>query len=173
MTRERKNKKAALLTGALFVLALGLLLFSTIGGARAALNPDPQTFSTFIHTDSIGISLSGDEAAQGTYLSSGKQWYPGKENAGVLSVANDGEIDEYVRVTLYRSWYDPQKRATDTGRDPSLIDLQVTGDWIRVDSENKETITLYYPRPLTPGESVAVMDGVTVSSSVTSVMDVQ
>lgn len=97
----QKSRRFSLVTGVLFVLAIGLLQFSTIGGARAALNIESDTFKSAIHTQNLSVALSTDDVV-GEFLGGAGEWQPGvtyqgdKGNASVSAI-NDGSItNEYV-----------------------------------------------------------------------------
>lgn len=191
----------------LFVLAAGLLLFSTIGGARAAFIAVSQTYAGHLEMYDIGVSLlekcEGDEEArevatrrsyskntEDTFVdeeskplleganflgtdSTGKinNFLPGKVYKEEISVANTGNIDEYVRVTLYRYWIDASgnknftsnaKGTSTQGLAPELIKLELanTDSWlfdndvVEKDSKTEEKMVFYYNKVLKAGESL-------------------
>ena len=122
----------------------------------------------------------------------------GKYYDDVLTVKNDGVIPQYVRVTLYRYWQyenngdgdgkaslndldfrtengylNAETNATEKALilDPTLIQLDLnTDDWRIVEtSTNGESITLYYPKVLAPGETTPpLMKGLSVSNDAKS-----
>lgn len=119
----------------LFVAAGGLLLFSTIGAARALPQYISETYSGHVEMYDIGVSLleNGERVAWRDYKddSEGDNWdetnttptkvgillnkllgkdeefVPGKAYPEEISVENTGTINEWVRVTLYKYWLDP------------------------------------------------------------------
>lgn len=121
----------------LFVTAAGLLLFSTIGGARAAFLAISETYSGQVEMYDIGVSLmeksAHDEEAEivayrnyvknsqdewtetpgkvgkllENLLASNEEFVPGKTYSEEISVKNTGTINEWVRVTIYKYWLDP------------------------------------------------------------------
>ncbi|MDO5476544.1 MAG: hypothetical protein Q4F43_05455 [Eubacteriales bacterium] len=187
-------------TVALFVLAAGLLLFSTIGGARAAFIAISETYQGHIEMYDIGVSLlescekggvrevarrnhiknsedEWDEAslslvAPEHFLGETGEFIPGKVYKEELSVANTGNIDEYVRVTVYKYWRDPSgekvlntddaKTATVNGftqnLSPALIDLHLTNtnSWLLDEkATTEERIVVYYNKVLPAGEDLS------------------
>lgn len=124
-------------TIALFGLAAGLLLFSTIGSAWAALRIFSETYKGHIETYDIGVTLmeksalddaaravgsrdhihdsqdewdstSGGLLEEGHFLAEGEAFIPGKAYQEEISCANTGTIDSYVRITLYKYWVNPE-----------------------------------------------------------------
>ena len=125
----------------LFVAAGGLLLFSTIGAARALPQYISETYSGHVDMLDIGVSLleksAHDDKAKivafrdykdttegdnwdetntptkvgpllGNLLAKGEEFVPGKTYTEEISVQNTGTINEWVRVTLYKYWLDPE-----------------------------------------------------------------
>ena len=84
---------------------------------------------------------------------------PGKAYKENLSVTNSGNINQYVRVTIYKYWLDQDgNKMTDLS--PDLIDLHLVNlgtDWI-VDEEaaTPERTVLYYNKLLyAEGEGIS------------------
>ena len=77
----------------------------------------------------------------------------GKKYEEKLTVKNSGAIDEYVRVSIVKSWTDKDGNKV-TSLSPKLIDLGLTGNgWIKDENNStEERIMLYYPRVLKSGE---------------------
>lgn len=196
--RERKAHRKSLLgspavTALLFLLAAGMLLGSTIGGARAALTYYSDNYVSRVETSNIGVSLleNGEriswrdygEASDGQWnqqtgvllgklLDEGESIQLGKAYQEELTVANSGDIDQYVRVSIYRYWLDAQGRKM-TELSPDLIDLHLVNlgeDWL-VDEESstEERTVLYYRHVLQAGERTPdFADTLTVDTSVAS-----
>lgn len=178
--------KTALLFGAAALL-LGL---STVGSTRAALNYRSQNFGMEVSVSNIGVSLEengttvsaryydgGEVIVEEPLLASLQEitadgtaktaegMRPGKKYREVLTAANRGQIDCYVRVTVSRSWI-KEDGTKDTALAPELIrmnmdDGKARNGWI-VDSSAsgsgtsgpyREQMVLYYTLPLKPGES--------------------
>lgn len=135
MKNLKKIITSPITTLVLFAAAAGLLLFSTIGGVRAAFIAYSETYAGQVRMYDIGVSLleksAHDEKARevgyrnyiqdskdewdeysGTLLENlldtdgGEEFVPGKTYTEEISVANTGTINEYVRVTIYKYWTD-------------------------------------------------------------------
>lgn len=199
--KDRKAGRKRLLgspvvTALLFLLAAGMLLGSTIGGARAALTFYSENYVSRVETSNIGVSLleNGEriswrdygEASDGQWsentgalleglLAEGESLQLGKAYREELTVANSGDIDQYVRVSIYRYWLDAQgKKMTELS--PNLIDLHLVNlgeDWV-VDeaSSTEERTVLYYRHVLKAGEKAPdFADTLTVDTWVASKVD--
>lgn len=175
--KKKKNfwTKPALL----FAASAALLLASTVGSTRAALEYTSDAYAVRLNVPSIGVSLleNGNVVSHRDYEGDGwvgtgeegklldnrfgtgegqEKLVPGKEYEEVLSVQNSGEIDSYVRVILTRSWKDEQGK--DTTLSPELIGLGLAGDgWIEDTASegegSRERIILYGRYPLAAGET--------------------
>ncbi len=160
-----------------FVLSVGLLMFSSVGGARAALTYYSETYTSRVQMYDIGVTLlENDKEVAWRNYDSGKDngswleekgvlledmlpegeafrigvWYPEE-----LKVRNSGTINQYIRVSLYKYWLneDGEKMQTLT---PDMIDLELGTDsgWmIDEDSSTDERTILYYSRLLNAGET--------------------
>lgn len=161
---------------AAFVLAVGLLLLSSIGGARAALTYYSENYSTRVQMFDIGVTLqengksvswrnydtnasdgSWDESA-GRLLSKmlpkGEELKIGAKYTEELNVRNSGTINQYVRVNIYKYWVDADGNKL-RNLSPDLIKLNLVNlkkDWI-LDEEasTPERTVLYYSRLLESG----------------------
>ena len=114
MKRFKKILTSPVLTVASFALAAGLLLFSSVGGARAALTFFSETYSSDIEMSEIGVGLlENGSIAEGMLLANmlgeGEQLKLGKRYTEELSVRNMGSIGQYVRVKVYKYWKEPAK----------------------------------------------------------------
>lgn len=175
MSKLKKFVSSPRVTLVLFVLAAALLLFSGIGGARAALtyyvdNP----FTAQLAVSSIGVTLmengeavaaNGSEGALlGNMLVGDEALKPGKAYDEVLSVYNSGAIDQFVRVSIYKYWQDADGKACDLS--PELIGLNLTGNGWVVDeaASTPERTVLYYTSVLPAGgASAPLSDKLTIS----------
>lgn len=144
-----------------FVLAAGLLLFSGIGGARAALTYYSETYSGRMELQNIGVSLqeNGKEVSGSLLtgmLAEGESVKPGMKYDEVLTVANTGSINQFVRVSIYKYWLDENGNKVQSVS-PDLIDLNLTGDGWLVDesSSTAERTVLYYSHVLPAGATSA------------------
>ena len=175
MKKIRKILASPAVTLSAFVLAAGLLLFSSIGGARAALTYYSDTYASSVELSEIGIQL-----VENGMVTAGELLLPeveaevklGKTYKEELAVRNSGDINQYVRATVYKYWLVPGEGGVPAGGDtadgeetggwvksqelgPDLIDLHLTegSGWI-VDpaASTAERTMLYYGRVLKCGE---------------------
>jgi len=196
MKKERSFFKSPAFAVVLFIVAAALILTGGIGGTRAALTIRSQQYNAQLELQDIGVTLlernseDGDpnEAGvrdyrpysdyvwdeQGTHrlcenlLGEDTSLKLGKKYGEYLSVLNSGNIDEYVRVRIYKYWAATdengevitnsdgtvQKR---TDLDPALIDLNILKEngWIEPSGDegrSPEYIELYYTNILAPTE---------------------
>lgn len=172
-----------------FGAAMVLLLLSTIGGARAAVEQYSNIHNTEITTQKIGVSLQEKvvldaaddnkdawaiiksvDSSEGTgtdakfdQLGTGALTLPaiaaegtgrgakvGKTYSENLRVVNSGEIDQYVRVTIYKSWLKDGETKKDLY--PSYIKLGYAPGWtVDENATTQERTVLYYTGgPLKP-----------------------
>ena len=120
-----------------------------------------------LYPENNSILLEDNWNESGTRLLNG---YPenvelGRDYKEILKVSNSGNIDEYVRVKVYKYWTKTEADGTThkaTDLDTSFIDLQWADDldtyWLK-DTANsigqngiEETTVLYYREPLKVGE---------------------
>ena len=133
MKKFKKIMRSPVTTALLFLIAAGLLLTSTIGGTRAALQYFSEDYTSQVELFEIGVTLNenGDPVSSRDYAvnnpsGNGDESYWNKtqgvlcgtmlEDAGddslklgkkyteEISVTNSGKIDEFVRVTIYKYW---------------------------------------------------------------------
>ncbi len=145
-----------------FLLAAGLLLFSTVGGARAALTYYSDTYASRMQLSDIGVTLlengaeaSGD-ALLGGMLAEDGQLTLNKPYAETLCVKNNGAINQYVRVSIYRYWVDADGNKR-TDLDPGMIRLSpaAAGWQVDPDATTRERTVLYYDQLLPVGAETA------------------
>lgn len=185
-------------TLAVFGAAMVLLLLSSIGGAKAALQEYSNIHETQIATEHIGVSLAEESGVTVTSVDSddnqgashelalpgikgeGKDGKakPGTAYEEKLSVVNNGgtagsdkAIEQYVRVTIYKSWWKDGAKQKDLY--PSFIKLDldnaVKNGWtIDSSATTQERTVLYYTRPLAVGESVPVVNSITIDPAVST-----
>jgi len=174
----------------LFAVAVVLLLTGTIGGARAARISTQEYVSTVSMQD-IGVTLLendkavayrnyraaadgtwnqvvGDEALLKGLVKEGEKFNFSTQYDEKLAVQNSGNIDQYVRVTVYRFWKDAEGNKVTTF-DPSLIKLHLpeNSPWILdEDASTEERIVLYYPAILAVDQvSAPFVDKIMVDGS--------
>ena len=197
MKKHRLKKSVGIF--AMLIVAAGLLIFSTVGGARAALTYYSQTYSTQFDMFDIGITLLENDnpvhqrnfdAKDHAFHEAGSQlllnWPEGqgfefgKTYEEKLAVQNTGTIDEYVRLTVRKYWAKVSEDGTVTKRtdlDPSLIKVNFINEeqWLRdsqFSDDKTERTVLYYAKPIAKGEkTVPATDWITVDTNVKAVLE--
>lgn len=171
----KSNKmRMPIVTILLFAFAIGLLLFTSVGGTRAALieGTDENAYELDIGMPIADILLyeqCGESAAaaiadNGTLLSGLEGTpEPGRSYAEKLWVVNgltgaeQGNFDQFVRVQVYTYWLDEDGNK-DPSLDPSLIELTLGGNgWVEdtsaAENTSNERRILYYTSALKPGQA--------------------
>ena len=186
MKKHRLKKSVGIF--AMLAVAVGLLIFSSVGGARAALTYYSETYTSQFEMFDIGITLNENgnpvhrrnfdkekrefvTAFNQTLLNHITKFDFGQKYEEVLTVSNSGTIDEYVRLTIRRYWED-----TTSGKrldlDPSLINIHLVEGtpWIldkQYSDAMPERIVLYYSKPIASGvTTVGATDWITVDKAV-------
>lgn len=176
MKKVKEFLKSPAVNITIFVLAVVLLLFSSVGGARAALTYVSEYYSTRVQMYDIGVTLeeNGKAVSKRDYNSkSNGSWDEetgelltnmlgkdedlkiGKTYQEELTVKNSGTIDQYVRVSIYRYWLDKDGNKMQE-LSPELIDLNLvnSSDWVvDKDASTSERTVLYYTKLLKAGKS--------------------
>lgn len=182
MSNFKKIITSPLVTIGSFALAAGLLAFSSVGGARAALTYYSETYSSRVEMFDIGVSLLENgtavswrnydsKTADGTWedntgellgnmLPEGEKLKLGKTYPEVLTVQNSGTINQYVRVSIYKYWLSAEDENGERTKlqtlSPDLIDLNFVNlgtDWtIDTEASTPERTVLYYNRLLNSGD---------------------
>lgn len=160
MKKKKKNRsKGAYTTGILFAVAVLLLLGSVAGSSQAALTYYSENYSAELQMFDIGVTLveNGKDVSWRNYTQRDDVWYeggtglltnmlytgPGGEQEALqleknyeeaLCVKNSGNIDEYVRVIIYRYWVDEEKESDGT---PVPVEerrkrIDISPDYIRL-----------------------------------------
>lgn len=140
MKKKKKSRsRGAYTTGILFAVAVLLLLGSVAGSSQAALTYYSENYSAELRMYDIGVTLveNGQDVSWRNYAQRDDKWYEGgvgllsnmlytgkngeqeelqlnTNYAEALCVKNSGNIDEYVRVIIYRYWVDAEKEADGT-----------------------------------------------------------
>lgn len=156
-------------TLAVFGTAIILLLFSSVGGARAALTYYSENHMTEIQTQTIDVELlengksvpmdrenSGKGLLQELLPEDGK-FEVGRTYEESLSVQNTGEIDQYVRVTVYKYWVDEKENKVKDVY-PGYIELPLVNEsdwWVDTAASTQERTVIYYRKLLKSGETAA------------------
>ncbi len=173
---------------AAFLLALSLLTFTTINGARALPSEESEVQTTEMTMHSVNVAVEEGSEAEDSWeqicegpdsvgeafsaflqedITVGKTYYDD------FRVKNTGDMDEYVRVEIYRYWlkkaddeqgrgfedFDTSNTDKDLNLDGSLVEL-VLGDsenWIEDDDNSTdERLILFYTQLLEADESTDV-----------------
>ncbi len=178
---------------ALFAVAVILLLVSAVGGTRAALSYYSDTYLARLSISDIGVTLleNGNKVAWRNYegndswstpkteeadrllqdlLPAGEQFQIGRAYPEQLQVSNTGQINQYVRVKLYKYWEDKDGNKTNVVS-PDLIKLEMAKDsgWVvdEGDSTDERTVA-YYSRVLESGSTTpALTSSISVDPAVT------
>ena len=169
--KTRRISESQVVVIALMAIAAVLLVIGTVGGSRAALTYS-ETYATELSMQDIGVVLNENTipvenggALLKNLLKDDKAFKVGKEYEEILTVTNDGTIDQYVRVTLYKYWQDAEGKRVDLS--PAYIKLALgTENWI-VDTaaSTDERTVLYYRLPLAQNETTsAVLTAVSVDN---------
>lgn len=186
---KRKWFRSQAVTVVLFVAAGVLLLVGTIGGAQAAISVSSETYRSRVQMSQMGVTLSendevisyqeyeengaGWRGETGSLLKNlpaeGESFQPGRIYKEVLTVSNTGEIDQYVRVTIYKYWTEKDGVTKQAGLSPDMIRLHLLTDqgWL-VDtaSSTKERTVLYYQNVLGAGDTVELSDTLQIDPAV-------
>ena len=158
-----KTKKNLIINILLLVAAVGMLAYASIGGVqaiRAALTPGTSYLSG-MQLQNLSVQIvedekvvEGDELVM-TDLAKDPAIIPGKNYKEELTVKNDGDMDAYVRLVVYKYW-ENEKGEKRTDLDPALIKLQLDDEnWI-VDEKasTPERTVLYYAEAVPAGETI-------------------
>ena len=180
--REFLSKPAV--TAVLFALALLLLGSSTVAGARAALNIQSEYYNSEVEVLDIGVSLvekqsddsfkvvvgknalMGETSQIGAAIKADGKLLPGKTYPEVLAVRNTADINEYVRVSVFKYWLDENgNKFADMNSDWIELGFVTDGKWsIDKDSSTEERTVLYYSDPVAPGkETTEFLESVTIN----------
>lgn len=197
MKKQKRSSRGKNLTYILLALAVVFLLGSAVGSTRAALNYYSENYTAQIVVSQIGVQLNengklvssrdydedewvtttnnnaGQGATSGSLLQNmlpeGEKLALNKVYDEKLTVTNSGDIDEYVRVRIYKYWMQDGKKVTTLS--PKLIDLKLVneGQWVKGPNytEEGECTELYYKGILPAGqETAAFADGIRIDGSI-------
>ena len=151
---RRFLRKPAVTIG-LLVIALALLLGSSISGRRAELVLESDNYTSQVELSSVKVDLvekDYDEDGEPVYnvVSGGElmthlvsnagdsKFHVGKKYEEELKVLNSGTADEYVRVTVYRYWLNENGKKFPEMSSDWIVPYFVTGEgW----TEDDDTVT--------------------------------
>ncbi len=171
MKKRRKASGNRRVTYVLLALAIVMLLGSAVGSTRAALTYYSENYTAEITVSQIGVTLlendkpvsrrdynkddweeetnAGKDAVSGVLLQEmipeGEELVLNQTYKEELAVKNSGNIDEYVRVRIYKYWMDKNGKK-ETSLSPDLIHLNLinTDKWIQGQTGSAECTELYY-----------------------------
>lgn len=150
-----------MVVGALVLFGLGAV--GIVQSSRAQLAHFSEQYVAGIAQSHLGVNLTengkiveGEDALLGQMLAGDSQMVPGKKYAEALSVQNDTDMGEYVRLTVRKYWETADGVKT-PAIDPALIELiSESDDWVLSGSEcTDERLVFYYKHELGPHESAA------------------
>ncbi len=164
-------KKRVLLMGT----AAALIVAAMAGGSLAASQVSgDQAMQAPLNATSLSIQMETTDDSLG-----GGNWMPGStvelasgEAEGIYTVKNTGNVDSYVRVTLYAYWGDADQvntgfTAQDEQGGSQVIQLEITPDmlgegWLQASGgllaqavDGKRVF--YYSEPLAGGQSTTAL----------------
>ena len=151
-----KKRRIPVITVLLFAIAISLLLFSSVGGARAALTYGTAASAYEMDIGMMSASIGLYENGSAVSVIPGKA-YPEElyvVNSSISNVQN-GQVDEYIRVVIYCYWLDENDNKAPE-LDATIIEphLLLGGNWIPDTAENTaERTVLYYSKPVAPGSA--------------------
>ena len=156
----------------LLALAVILLVGSALGSTSAALSYYSDNYTANLAVSEIGVALveNGNETSEkllANMVGENEKIQLGKKYPEELTVRNTGEIDQYVRVSIVKSWMKDGKKVTSLS--PDLIDLNLTGNgWIEdKNASTEERTVLYYSGILAGGaEGPIFADTIRIDGSV-------
>ena len=164
MKKNRKFLGRPAVTAGLLILALGLLLGSTIGGIRADLTLESEYHKAQAQLAELDIKIvengkevSGSDALLQDLLSRAEdtKLRVGKKYEETLAVKNSGDADEYVRVTVYKYWIDEKgEKFPEMDSKWIIPGFETEGKWsIDTASTTEERTVLYYSEILEAGKT--------------------
>ncbi len=183
MKKMRKFFKKPAVTIGLLVIAVALLLGSSISGIRAELVLESEDYRSQVALSSVEVALVENDtvvANGGTLLADlltraeDTKLRIGKLYAEDLRVKNVGAADEYVRVTVYRYWIDENGDKFPDIDSAYIVPGFVTGEGWTIDGESttEERTVLYYSEVLEPGDiSTPFMESIKVDDAITVLVD--
>lgn len=156
----------------LLALAVILLVGSALGSTSAALSYYSDNYTANLAVSEIGVALveNGNETSEkllANMVGENEKIQLGKKYPEELTVRNTGEIDQYVRVSIVKSWMKDGKKVTSLS--PDLIDLNLTGNgWIEdKNASTEERTVLYYLGILAGGAEAPIFaDTIRIDGSV-------
>lgn len=172
----KKVQRYALYAVIVLFAASSLLLLPPVRNAIAdrVYSGDDAAAEVDMDMASISVKLleNGKAPENGLYSSlKAVTVDPGYVYRDVISVANDGTMDEIVRVIVRKYWTDADGKRVDLS--PSLIGLFYNGNgfnaslWQKDPSAYTDETDIYYlSQVLSPGKEAVLFDGIAVAPSI-------
>lgn len=175
--------RSSVATIVLVAMGIALIGMGSVRGVRAALREQTrreyvaQMELNHVYTDLLedGKSVEGSDAllTDLKQLAAQKKFAVGRAYPKHLAVKNASDVDEYVRVTVYRYWSDAQGNRVDL--DPSLIDVHfVTGSgWTEDTAARTDERTVLYYTPVLAGNATTsdFVDTIAIKKDVMSLKE--
>ncbi len=176
------------------LLAAGVILVaaSSVGATRAAVvysgaanqvNFEASTIDVAVQ-EKVGDkweTITGEDELALASLDADDKIKIGKRYDEQLKVVNDsaGEYDEYIRVTIKKSWGKTNEDGSftkDTMLDPELIELGFAegfdSKWLKSESESTQETAVYYLKsPLAFEEEETFLTSITINDKITKLVD--
>lgn len=172
---------AFMVISALVLFGLGVV--GVVQSSRAQLAYFSEQYVAGIAQTHLGVNLTengtvveGKDALLGQLLAGDDKLVPDKSYAEALSVKNDTDMGEYVRLTVRKYWETADGSKT-PAIDPAFIDLGYdteNEDWVLSKDEcTDERLVFYYRHVLDPNASAAspAVRTITIDSSVIDELD--
>lgn len=166
---KKKLQLAVIALSALFIILVGTIAVLRTGNTQAALTAsEEQTLE--IEMKELHVELYENHEAASTLFSAWAEESldPGKPYEDVITVSNNGDYDEYVRVVVKKYWKDSSGKRVDLS--PSFINLvpDSGSNWTENTKERtQEQSVWYYNESLPVGtESEALFTSFYISNEV-------
>ena len=177
----KKNKGFTISTLILAGVATVLLVVGGISGARAALQFTSRVYEVPLAMEEIGIGIleNGEPRDFDTLLlnlideENGEEIKPGVAYDENVDVTNNGEIEEYIRVIVYKYWRDSATGDKNTALDPALIipEDPVKHGWIHDEAQStSEREVYYYSTPVKKDQVLDLFDTIMIDEDIVDIV---
>lgn len=174
MKHRKKTSRGQKSIIILLALAVILLVGSALGSTSAALSYYSENYTANLSVSEIGVELvengnGNPDKLLSQMVGENEKVVLGRKYKEELTVKNTGQIDQYVRVSIVKSWMKNGEKVTSLS--PELIQLNLTGNgWIEdKNASTEERTVLYYSGILASGDSAPVFaDTISIDGSVAS-----
>lgn len=177
----KKNKGFTISTLILAGVATVLLVVGGISGARAALQFTSRVYEVPLAMEEIGIGIleNGEPRDFDTLMldlideENGEEIKPGVTYTENVDVTNNGEIEEYIRVIVYKYWRDSATGDKNTALDPALIipEDPVKHGWIHDEAQStSEREVYYYSTPVKKDQVLDLFDTIMIDEDIVDIV---